>query len=182
MKRAKAARKDIPSLEIIGPAIITPLHVMDRPATNKDMKPITGTAAWRKLTPLQAVFAKNQLAGGSPRYNAEERYQAGSDYTKIFDASQKGSNDSTQLLNLVGVGYSSSSGSAQARASDSLATIHSHMGQRDRKIIEMVCGEGYWPSEAVRTVCGDYKDTVSARFREALDSLTDAMETTRRMR
>jgi hypothetical protein len=44
----------------------------------------------------------------------------------------------------------------------------------------MVCGENYFPSEAVRMVCNDYKDTVSARFREALDALIEAMEAVRR--
>lgn len=177
----KNARRDAdPLLDIQGPAIVGPLHTLDRPATDKDMKPITGTAAWRKLTPLQAAFAKDQLAGGSERYTAADRYGAGQDYTAIFDAAQPGGRDSTQALNAISGGSRGSDSAARSKASSSLACIHSHMGHRDRQIIMLVCGEGYAPNEAIIRVLGrDYIKAVSARFREALDSLADAMEASR---
>jgi hypothetical protein len=168
-----------PQPDIDGPAIITPLHVQDRPATDKDGKAITGSTAWRKLTPLQSVYAKNQLAGGSNRYTAADRYAVGTEYARLFDASECPGRDSTQALNAIRGGGGSPS-DARSKAASELACVHSHMGERDRKIIMRVCGEGYWPSEAIREICGDYRDTIMARFREALDALADAMETARR--
>lgn len=175
----KPARDEQPD-EIQGPAVISHLHTQDRPATDRDMKPITGTAAWRKLTPLQSVYAKNQLAGGANRFTAADRYGAGSNYATIWDASECPGRDSTQALNAVRGGSGGSPSDARSKAASELARLHSHMGERDRKIVMLVCGQGYWPSEAVREVCGDYKDTVSARFREALDALCAAFETMRR--
>jgi hypothetical protein len=175
-KSTKAEQSD----EIQGPAIVTPLHVLDRPATDPDGKPITGSTAWRKLTPLQAVYAKNMLAGGSQRFTAADRYGAGSNYTAIWDAAQGSGRDSTQALNAVRGGSGGSPSDARAKAVSQLARVNLHLGARDRKIVSMVCGEGYWPSEAVRDTCGDYRDTVSARFREALDALCEAFETSRR--
>lgn len=178
----KPSRKQrtAPKVFVDGPAVLSPLHVMDRPATDKDGKPITGTAAYRKLTPFQATCKKGQLQGGSRHYTAADRQAAGDDYTKIFDAAETAVPGSMARL-LTGAGGSGGSSSdAQAKAKSELACIHSHMGERDRKIIIMVCGHGHWPVEAVRDVCGDYRDTVSARFREAMDALCDAMEASRR--
>lgn len=161
------------------PAVITNLHVQDRPATDNDGKALTGTKAWRKLTPLQAVYAKNQLAGGKERFTAADRYAAGQSYTDAYDAAERPGKDSTQALNAIRGGSGASPGMAQSKAASELACIHSHLGHRDRQLIMLVCGQGYWPSEAVRTVCGDYRDTVMARFREALDSLCEAIDAVR---
>ena len=59
---------------------------------------------------------------------------------------------------------------------------HYDMSPRDRQIVRLVCGEGFFPSEAVRQVCADYKHTIPARLREALDGLVEAMEAARRER
>lgn len=174
MKPARKPRA-APKVEVEGPAIITPLHVLDRPATDRDMKPITGTQAWRKLTPLQAAFAKGQLKGGCRRYSADERYSAGLAYTKIFDDAEMPGKDSTQALNAIKGNSGGSSNEALAKAHSQLACIHSHLGHNDRQIIMFVLGYGCTPSEAVKKVCADYRDTVSARFREALDGLCAAM-------
>jgi hypothetical protein len=176
---AARRKKAVLRLDVDGPAKITALHVLDRPATDGDMRPITGTAAWRKLTHLQAAYRKGQLQGGK-KYTAEDRRDAGQDYTAIFDAAEAPGKDSTQALNAIRGGSGGSSSGALAKASSELACIHSHMGQRDREIIIKICGEGYSPAEAVRHVCGDYRDTVSARFREALDALCDAMTAARK--
>lgn len=176
---AKPRSKPKTTYVAAAPAVITTLHRKDRPATDNDGKPITGTAAWRKLTPLQAVYAKNQLAGGSNRFTAADRYSAGQSYADTFDAAERPGKDSTQALNAIRGGSGGSSTGAQTKAASDLICIHSSLGHRDRQLVMMVCGQGYWPSEAVRTVCGDYRDTVMARFREALDSLCEAMEATR---
>lgn len=179
----KSSRKPrtAPKVFVDGPAVVSPLHVLDRPATDRDMKPITGTQAWRKLTPLQAAFAKKQLEGGSGRYTAADRYAAAQDYTAIFDAAERPGKDSTQALNIIKGGSGGSSTGAQAKAASELACIHSHMGEMDRCITMLVCGWGCTPPQAIRRVLGnDYEKAALPRFREALDALCDALEKTRR--
>lgn len=163
------------------PAIIGPEHVRDRQFANDRGVVVLGRAAWRKLSPLQAAYAKGQLAGGNERYSAEVRLRAGMDYTAIFDSAQSGSKDSSQnLIRVDSSAKESSLAMTQAAAIRALAVIHSHLGTRDRRIVMMVCGEGHQPAAAVREVCGDYEKAVAGRFREALDALIEAMETSRR--
>jgi hypothetical protein len=39
---------------------------------------VAGAArAWRKLSPLEAAYAKGQLAGGNPKFTAAQRFKAG---------------------------------------------------------------------------------------------------------
>jgi hypothetical protein len=64
---------------------------------------------------------------------------------------------------------------AQAMAIRRLIAVDSRMSERDRAIVRLVCGLGYFPSEAVRQVCEDYKHTIPARLREALDGLVEAI-------
>ena len=163
-----------------GPAIVTSLHVQDRAFRNNGGQIVVGQSAWRKLTPLEAAYAKGQLAGGSDRYTAMQRRDAGQRYADIFDACHSAGRDSTQALNISRSSGGLPISQAQGEALRALAAIHSHMGERDRLIVTRVCGEGYWPSEAIRSICGDYKHTIAARFREALDTLIEAMETARR--
>lgn len=170
----------LPAGEVQGPAIITPLHVQDRPATDSDMRPITGTAAWRKLTPLQQAFGKRQLEGGSNRYSATDRLNTGQEYASIFRMTERSGTDSTQALNISRSSSLGSNNDAQQRAWDARLAIESHLGHADRIICRMVLGEECAPVDAIRAACGDYKHTVAARFREALDNLADAMETARR--
>ena len=73
-------------------------------------------------------------------------------------------------------------GHSQREALRALAAIDARLGERDRRIVRMVCGEGFWPSEAIRAVCADYKHTIAARFREALDALVEAFEMGRNKR
>lgn len=173
--------KNAPLVFVDGPAVLTGLHIRDRPATDKDGKPIMGTSAWRKLTPLQAAFAKRQLEGGSGRYTAGDRYSAGTDYTAIFDAAEHPGKDSTQALNAIRGGQGGSSTGSQAKASSELACIHSHLGHRDRQIIILVCGWGHTPPKAIGQVLGiDYEKAALPRFRESLDALCDALDLARR--
>jgi len=162
------------------PAKVTHLHVQDRAFRNDAGQIVAGQQAWRRLSPLEACYAKGQLAGGSDRYTAQARFDAGQRYSEIFLTAQSSGRDSTQALNVSRSGGGLPLSQAQSDAIRVLVTIHSHMGAKDRLIVTRVCGEGHFPSAAVREVCGDYRDTVSARFREALDGLIEAMETGRR--
>lgn len=159
---------------IDGPAKVDRLHVQDRSATDKNMRPITGTAAWSKWTPLEAAF-KNGKLGAVDSGDAWSRYQAGMYYAKVWDTAQSAGRDSTQALN---VSRSSGGGSISQAQSDSikaLVAIESHLGQRDRIIIRNVCGLGCFPAEAVALVSPLYAKATIPRFNEALDALIEAI-------
>ena len=162
------------------PAKVTQLHVQDRTFRNDAGQIVAGQQAWRRLSPLEACYAKGQLAGGCDRYTAQARFDAGQRYSEIFLTAQSSGRDSTQALNVSRSGGGLPLSQAQSDAIRSLVAIDSCMGERDRRIVRLVCGEGHWPSEAIRTVCADYKHTIAARFREALDSLVEAHEMARR--
>ncbi len=153
-----------------GPAVTTPQHVRDRVVS-----PAAGASkAWRKLSPLEAAYAKGQLAGGNPRVTAAQRFEAGQRYAAIFAACESQGRDSTQLLNVSRSYGGAPLGMGQRAAMDKLRAVEAVMGANDAAIVRKVCGEGFTPAEAVRSVCGDYRDTVTARFREALDALANA--------
>jgi hypothetical protein len=84
-------------------------------------------------------------------------------------------------MNLSGGGSPSLTLSqAQMDAMRELISVESHLGERDRKIIRMVCGFGEWPSKAVAMVSPDYEKATIPRFKESLDALIEAFETARR--
>lgn len=153
-----------------GPARIGEHHVQDRM-----ISPVAGAAkAWRKLSPLEAAHARGQLAGGSNRFSAQQRFEAGQRYARLFLACESSGRDSTQLLNISRSYNGAPLGESQRGAMEKLRAIHAAMGANDAAIVRLVCGEGCSPAEAVRRVCGDgYRDATLARFREALDGLAN---------
>ena len=166
--------------QIEAPAKVTSLHVQDRTFRNEAEQLVTGQTAWRKLTHLQSYFQNGRLAGGNPKYSENARYEAGLEYARLHDTWRPGGKDSTQALNISRSTGGDGGRTAAAFAGMRIACIHSHLGERDRQILMKVLADGYSPAEAVRTACGDYRDTVAARFREALDGLCEALETARR--
>ena len=154
-----------------GPAVITRDHARDR-----IVSPVAGAAkAWRKLSPLEVTYAKGQLAGGNPRFTAAQRFEAGQRYTAIFAACESQGRDSTQLMNVSRSYGGAPLGMGQRAAMEKLRTIAAAMDEVHYTIVRLVCGEGHTPAEAIRLACHDYKDTVTSRFREALDALLRAL-------
>jgi hypothetical protein len=178
MKKARRTEATAPAAE--APAVVTSLHVKDRlflreiPDGAGSKRVLSNSKAWRRLSPLEAVYAKGQLAGGAPTHDAGARFAAGKRYGGIFAVAQSSGRDSSQMIAISRSGGGMTMGQSQREALRLLAAIETRLGERDRRIIRMVCGEGFWPSEAVRAVCGDYKHTIAARFREALDALIEA--------
>lgn len=165
--------------EVQAPSLITPLHELGRPATDKDMKPITGTSAWRKLTHLQSAYQHERLGAKDSR-EALQRLDAGNFFTKMWDCAQKAGRDSTASFD---TGRCMGSGlpitEAQRAAIRRLVAIEMRLGQRDRMIIRGVCAWGYSPAEAIKGLAKLGVDTrVTARLCEALDALADAIECT----
>lgn len=171
--------RDDPLDEVQGPAVVTPLHVRARPATNDDMRPITGTSAWSKLTIIEQCYEHGRLGEKSSNL-AKDRYNAGKFYTKLWDLSQKAGRDSTAGFD---VGRSMGSGipltEAQSDAVARLVAIEMKLGANDRTIVRAVCALGYQPNEAIHGLCKLSSETrVTPRLCEALDALLDAIERT----
>lgn len=158
-----------------GPAVETERHVWRRPATDDKMRPIAGKVACTKLSPLEQAFERGQLKGGNPKYTDVARVVAGTTYARIYNVSEPHGRDSTQALNISRSSTLGANNDSQERAWDSRLAIESYLGQADRTIVRMVCGEDETPAAAVKAACNDYRHTVPARFREALDNLILAM-------
>ncbi len=94
----------------------------------------------------------------------------------MFAGAQTTGRDSTQMVSISKSGGGATLGQSQLAALRALAAVEARLGERDRRIVRMVCGEGFAPVEAVRAACGeDYKHTIAARFREALDALAEGL-------
>jgi hypothetical protein len=163
--------------EITAPAIVRTDHVRDRMLTAAAGAP----KGWRRVSSLEAAYERGQLGGGSPLYDADKRLAAGEAFARLYARSRASGRDSTDL-DRIGGGHGDTFSEAQARALHTLGEIERRMNARDRMIVRMVCGESHFPSEAVRIACNDYRHMVASRFREALDSLIEAMDSLRESR
>lgn len=170
-KIAKSANVE----EILGPIIRTSDFVHDRQTS-----PVAGSPkAWRRRSPLAAAFEDGKLKGGDTRYTAENRFEAGVTFTRLYLTSQAPSKDSTQALNLSRGGASSHSARADAIADSHrcLESVRRGVGGRDWSILVSVLGEGEKAATAVCRACGaGYENIIMVRFREALDSLIEALD------
>jgi hypothetical protein len=140
--------------------------------------------AWRNDAehPLTLAYVKGQLIRGNEIYTAKQRYDAGEEYRQLHEAMHRSGRDSTDI-NLVSGGSGLSISQIMVDSAKKIACIESHLKAQDRAIVRHVCGEGWWPSEAVRAACGNHYDkAVVPRFCEALDNLVDAIAEARRAR
>jgi hypothetical protein len=158
------------------PAKLQADHVQDRGLTHVAGAP----KGWRRLSPLESAFEKGQLKSDGSKYDPVARFNAGKAYEYAWLKTQVSGRDSTDLERICS-GPSVGLSTVQQDAIRWLVAVHANLGFRDRKIILRVCGEGYWPSEAVAEACGpDFVKATLPRFREALDALIEAIENARR--
>jgi hypothetical protein len=157
---------------VIGPAVVTDRHVQDRSLSRR-----AGTRkGWSRLSVIAAAFLSGKMSRrGEGKVPASRRYAAALKYSEIWDAAQPPTKDSTQAMNVSGGGFRLIQGSAHITAARRLDAIHKALGCRDRRIVEMVCGQDYEISAAIRAASGHFTDEVTNRFREALDSLDDVL-------
>lgn len=141
---------------------------------------------WRNEdeAPLDAYARRGLLAGGAldgptKGITLDMRLRAGHDYRRLCELARRAGRDSTEMV-IVGSGGGGSITETQSDAIKSLISVDSHLSQNDRRLVRMVCDEGYRPSEAVRTIDPGYKDGTVPRFREAMDALVLAFEAARR--
>lgn len=169
------------------PARIRPGHTQSR------ILEVTAGAkkGWRNDNehPLTLAWSKGQLIRGIIRdehgrekYCAGERYAAGDEFRRLWEACMATGRDSTDLNRITG-GRGDPITMTQAQAIADLGRIHAALSSTDRQIVQFVCGEGYWPSEAIRKVCGpSYEDATIPRLNEALDHLIEAFAKVKKVR
>jgi hypothetical protein len=86
-------------------------------------------------------------------------------------------------INLVSGGAGASITQHMFDATKRIIAVDCYLKKQDRAIIRHVCGEGWWPSVAVRDACGEHYDkAVVPRFCEALDNLIEAIDAARRQK
>jgi hypothetical protein len=156
----------------VGPA---KLHAGHAP---RNISPRAGAKkAWQNNAehPLLLAYLKGQLIRGNERYTSQQRYEAGDEYRGLFELMHRSGRDSTDI-NLVSSSVGVSITQEMTDAIRKIAAIELGLKKQDRAIIRHVCGEGWWPSEAVRRACGEhYEKAVVPRFCEALDNLIEAI-------
>ena len=170
MAKTRKAKQPEP---IDGPAILRAFHV------KRPVGALAGArSAWKNIAehPLTLAFEKGQLGRGDPRYTPEMRLSAGNKYRQLCEQLASTGRDSTDVERIHGGGADHAVTEFRVDAIRKLAAVDRHMKTRDRKIVRHVCGDGWWPSEAVRDACGHehYDKAVIPRFVEALDALIDA--------
>ena len=173
-RRQRKAGKDD---EIVGPAKLHAGHSRRMLGTGASAK-----KAWRNDAehPLTLAYAKGQLIRGNEKHTAMQRYEAGDAYRAACETSQHKTRDSTDM-NVVSGGKKEGVIEGMLDAFAWLRAVDSGLGDEDRRIVRLVCGEGWFPSDAVRAAFGHdhYKYAVVPRFNEALDHLIEAIEKAR---
>jgi len=175
MKR-RTKPKSVDETAFVGPAKLHAGH---------SERNVGGTAgakkAWQNDAehPLSLAYAKGQLIRGNERYSSLQRFEAGDQYRRLFEMMHRSGRDSTDI-NLVSGGAGEPITEHMVDATRRIIAIDRHLKMQDRAIIRHVCGEGWWPSVAVRDACGEHYDkAVVPRLCEALDNLIEAIDAAR---
>lgn len=131
--------------------------------------------------PLSLAYHKGQLQNGIVRgpdglskYTAAERYAAGEEFRQAWEVIGGSGRDSTDGDRINGNGNEPVT-IIKTSAELYRRRVKHALSPRDWMIVQHVCGEGWWPSEAVRDACGpSYVHATIPRLNEALDNLIEA--------
>ena len=188
-----AKRKEVNpvSIPVEAPARIRPDHIRDR-----ILSAVAGTPSGYRVCnwPVQIAYEHGKLSGPPDRaglgrvlgvrsavrgYDANTRWLAIREYDEIHElALCRSGRDSTDM-DVVSGGSGFPISDAMNEAIKKLISIDSHMSSKDRKIVRLLC-EGETLAESVKQACGeDFKHTVPARVRDALDALFEALDAAR---
>jgi hypothetical protein len=166
------------SIPVEAPARIRPEHIRDR-----ILSAVAGTPlAYRSVQwPIQVAYEHGKLSapGDTRGYDCNTRWLAIREYDEVHDmALGRSGRDSTDL-DIVSGGGGFPITEEIANAVKKLISIDSHMATKDRQIVRKLC-EGWSLAESVKQACGeDFKHTVPARVRDALDALYEALDAAR---
>jgi hypothetical protein len=125
--------------------------------------------------PLSLALAKGQLIRGKDCHTPRMRFDAGDLYRAVYEAAMPRGRDELRVR--TGGGHRNPINDRMIDASRWLKAVDVQLNQEDRTIVRLVCGEGHWPSAAVREAVGHshYDKAVVPRFNEALDHLVEAI-------
>ena len=125
--------------------------------------------------PLTRAWERGQLEAGRRDVSPRDRYEAGLLYRGLYEDIH-GSNIALSKLTRVNGGLAEArAGERLCAARDLLARIEGRMSTDNAFLIRRVCGEGAWPSEAVRERYQGFEKFVVPRLCCALDELVDAV-------
>jgi hypothetical protein len=163
------------------PAVITKMHVQDRPLHDEKGKPLLGKAGYRHETQFQRACRLGQLVDkancADPKaQNVEieralDRRDAGKAFVEAWDIRERGTKDSLDLSRGGSAASAAGISDAQIDAGNLLRSWERHMGRNDWMILRRVCGENCAIAQAVVDISPGYRLSTLARFREALDAL-----------
>jgi hypothetical protein len=110
----------------------------------------------------------------------DEQYIAGNTFATIYAISESSGRDSTQALDAGRASASNSSHMDKMVDADrQLAVIEKNMGARNYRIIRNICGKGMEMAEGVQRVTVCHPNGIRYRFLEALEELSDALDSAR---
>lgn len=178
-------RKDN-AVQIEGPPIARDTHVQNWYATNNARARGEHDGWTNAETPIHQAYLKcrlNDQPGNEIDAAAERRWQAYLIYKTILHKSFPRGTRASYAAEFVNgtTGFPPGQDAMAERCDEAkkLVSIDSHMSQKDRKIVRLL-SEGETLADAVRVACGEgFKDTVSARVRDALDALEEAVTAAR---
>ena len=167
----KAKKKPDTADALDRPAKIMPAHILLNPEAPAKVR------RWgvKDDHPLTKAWERGQLALGRRNITPRDRYEAGLVYRGLYE-DLHGSN--IALSKLTRVNGSTCEARASERicaARDLLSRIEARLSADNAFIIRRVCGEGAWPSEAVRERYQNFEKFVIPRLCMALDDLVDAV-------
>jgi hypothetical protein len=172
----KAKRKDTAADALDRPAKIMPAHILLNPEAPARQR------RWgvRADHPLTRAYERGQLASGRRDVTPRDRYEAGLVYRGLYE-DLHGSNIALSKLTRVNGGVTEArAGERICAARELLTRIESRLSADNAFLIRRICGEGAWPSEAVRERYEKFEKFVVPRLCMALDDLVDAVAGRRR--
>lgn len=170
------------AVEVDGPAVVTPMHTLCRPATDDNGRAITGKQAFRHETQFERACRLGQLVDKAKCQGDEatkieieralDRKEAGDMFLSKWLTRVGGTKDSLDESRLAhcSVAPGGASG-AQIDAGRFLEWTRLAMGSNDWQLVLRVIWHNCSISEAVTAISPSYRESTLARFREGADSL-----------
>lgn len=171
----------MPTETIEAPARIRPGHIQDR-----TLSIVAGaTLGYRNLEGSPISFAyedwglTHKAEKWHPTFNGGSRWQAVCAYDEIHHQANPSGRDSCDM-DIVSGGGNFPIAETQADAIKKLIAVKSWLAEKDRIIVESLI-DGWSLAGAVRKACDEeFKFSVRARVRNALDALIQALESAKR--
>lgn len=125
--------------------------------------------------PLVRAYERGQLCSGRREYTADDRLGAGMIYRGIWDAVHGSGAAVSNLLRVSGSGQKERAGDRLCVSRDLFNRVNGRMQPDNAFIVQAVCGEGRYCSEAVRVRYHGFEKSIYQAVCLALDDLLDVI-------